>query len=114
MTQSLLIAPDFNNYKAVKDDFAQNNFIHRDLFAASLKFQNQPLPRIEDFQKFAIEQNLGTIFIVLNRKIFIYDAKTFTLLDSYSLQIGSSKKQLPFFTRVEEINGPLIDLRKYS
>ncbi|WWW12314.1 plasminogen-binding N-terminal domain-containing protein [Arcobacter cryaerophilus gv. pseudocryaerophilus] len=78
---------------------------------ASLKFQNQPLPRIEDFQKFAIEQNLGTIFIVLNRKIFIYDAKTFTLLDSYSLQIGSSKKQLPFFTRVEEIKGPLIDLK---
>lgn len=109
--QSLLITPDFNNYKAVKDDFAQNNFIHPDLFGAALKFENQPLPRIEDFQKFAIEQNLGTIFIVVNRKIFIYDAKTFTLLDSYSLQIGSSKKQLPFFTRVEEIKGPLIDLK---
>ena len=54
--QSLLIALIFN-YKAVKDDFAQNNLYIR-LIYGIFKISNQPLPRIEDFQKFAIEQNL--------------------------------------------------------
>jgi len=109
--QSLLIAPDFNSYKAVKDDFAQNNFIHPDLFGASLKFNNQPLPRAEDFQKFAISQNLGTIFFVVSHKIYILDAKTFTILDTYNFHLSIPQKQMPFFTRVEDIKGPLIDIQ---
>lgn len=108
--QSLLIAPDFNSYQAVREDFAQSNFIHPDIFAASLKFNNNPLPTKEDFQKFAISQNLGTIFFVVNKKIYILDSKTFKILDSYSLQVSITEKQMPFFTRVEEIKGPLIDL----
>lgn len=108
--QSLLIAPDFNSYQAVREDFAQSNFIHPDLFAAWLKFDNTPLPKKDDFQKFAISQNLGTIFFVVNKKIYILDSKTFTVLDSYSLPLAIAEKQMPFFTRVEEIKGPLIDL----
>lgn len=109
--QSLLIAPNFNSYKTVVDDFAQNNFVHPDLFAAALKFDNQPLPTKEEFQKFAIDQNLGTIFFVVGQKMHILDSKTFTILDSYRLNIGAKEKQMPFFTRVEEIRGSLINLK---
>ncbi|WP_026803868.1 plasminogen-binding N-terminal domain-containing protein [Aliarcobacter lanthieri] len=109
--QSLLIAPDFNSYQAVREDFAQNNFIHPDIFGATLKFDNQPLPKKEDFQKFSIDQNLGTIFFVVAKKIYILDAKTFSILDSYSFPYASNEKQMPFFTRVEEIKGPLIDFK---
>ena len=56
--QSLLIAPDFNNYKSSKMILHKIILYIQTLFVASLKFQNQPLPRIEDFQKFPIEQNL--------------------------------------------------------
>jgi hypothetical protein len=41
--------------------------------------------------------------MLLNKKVFIFDTKTFTILDSYSLQIYEKKTKMPFYTRVEEI-----------
>jgi len=112
--QSLLIAPDFDTYQAVKKSFAQHNFIHPDIFGATLKFENEPLPRRKDFQKFAIKQNLGTIFFVVDKKIYILDAKTFSILDQYDFPNTSKEQQMPFFIRVEDIKGPLIDFKNIS
>ncbi|MFX4233614.1 plasminogen-binding N-terminal domain-containing protein [Aliarcobacter butzleri] len=107
--QSLLIAPDYDSFQAVRSDFKQNNFIHSDIFGTKLKVNNQPFPTKEDIQKFAIEQNLGTIFFVLDSKVYILDTKTFAILDVYSFPVNIKEKQMPFYTRVEEIKGPLID-----
>lgn len=107
--QSLLIAPDYDSFQAVRSDFRQNNFIHPDIFGTKLKVNNEPFPTKEDIQKFAIEQNLGTIFFVIDSKVYILDTKTFAILDVYDFPVITKEKQMPFYTRVEEIKGPLFD-----
>lgn len=103
---SLLIAPNFDAFQAVRNEFKENNFIHSDIFAAKLKYNNKPYPAKEDIQQFAIEQNLGTIFFVLDGKIFVVDSKTFQILDSYRFSFDQKEQQIPFYTRVEDIESP--------
>lgn len=101
---SLLIAPDLDAFQSVRDSFKSNNFIHSDIFAAKLKVDNIPYPTKEDIQKFAIEQNLGTIFMVIENKVFVIDTKSFTILQSYAINYDNTAEvKMPFYTRVEEI-----------
>lgn len=106
---SLLITPNYDTFQAVRSEFKENNFIHSDIFAAKLKYKNKPYPTKEDIQEFAIEQNLGTVFFVLNNKILIIDAKTFTLLSSYNFSYSEKEQQIPFYTRVEDIEGSILE-----
>ena len=106
---SLLIAPNQSSFQSVRDSFKTNNFIHSDIFAAKLKVDNNPYPTKEDIQQFAIEQNLGTIFLVVDRKIFVIDTKTFTILQRYAFNYQTTEMQMPFYTRVEEIEGSVLD-----
>lgn len=101
---SLLIAPNQDTFQIVRSNFKYNNFIHSDIFASKLKNESQPYPTKEDIQKFAIEQNLGTIFIVAENKVNILDTKTFTILNSYPISYEEKDVVMPFYTRVEEIN----------
>jgi hypothetical protein len=101
---SLLIAPTFDSFQNVRNSFKLNNFVHSDIFAAKLKVDNVPYPTKEDIQKFAIEQNLGTIFMVIENKVFILDSKTFAILESYAINYENSAEiKMPFYTRVEDI-----------
>jgi hypothetical protein len=111
---SLLITPTQDSFQSVRDNFKLNNFIHSDIFAAKLKVNNKPYPTKEDFQSFAIEQNLGTIFFALNNKVYIVDTKTFTILDSYSFAYENSEGKMPFYTRVEEIEESILDFSFFS
>lgn len=111
---SLLIAPSFDSFQAIRANFKSNNFIHSDIFAAKLKVNNMPYPRKKDFQEFAIEQNLGTIFFVLDNKVVIVDSKTFTILDSYEFSYQTDNLQMPFYTRVEEIEGSIFEFSVFS
>jgi len=100
---SLLIAPNLDSFQAVRDNFKLNNFIHSDIFAARLKVEHNPYPKKDDIQKFAIEQNLGTIFMVIENKVFVIDTKTFTILDSYLINYENKEVIKPFYTRIEDI-----------
>lgn len=100
---SLLIAPNLDSFQAVRDNFKLNNFIHSDIFAARLKVEHNPYPKKEDIQNFAIEQNLGTIFMVVENKVFVIDTKTFTILDSYLINYENKEVIKPFYTRIEDI-----------
>lgn len=111
---SLLIAPTLESFQTVRENFKLNNFIHSDIFAAKLKTDNNPYPTKEDIQKFAIEQNLGTIFFVLDNKVMIVDTKTFKILESYAFAFESKEKQMPFYTRVEEIEESFFSFSFFS
>lgn len=107
---SLLIAPNFDAFQAVRNEFKDNNFIHSDIFAAKLKYKNRPYPTKEDIQQFAIDQNLGTIFFILDGKIYVVDTKTFAILDSYKFSYEQKEQQIPFYTRVEDIESPFYQM----
>lgn len=111
---SLLIAPNHDTFQSIRSDFSENSFIHSDIFAAKLKYKNRPYPSKEDIQEFAIEQNLGTIFIALDNKIVVLDSKTFTPLLTYSISNVGKDSQIPFFTRVEDIESGLLEFSFFS
>lgn len=112
---SLLIAPTQELFQGIRKTFKDINFIHSDLFASALKNEGEELPNKETIQKFAIKQNLGTIFIVANKKLNIFDTKTFTQLASYKMRYDEQKAQLPFYTRIEKIEkSPIKTISDFS
>ena len=72
-------------------------------FAAKLKVDHNPYPTKEDIQNFAIEQNLGTIFMVIENRVYVIDTKTFTILANYSVSYEKNGSTMPFYTRIENI-----------
>ncbi|OCL95795.1 plasminogen-binding N-terminal domain-containing protein [Aliarcobacter thereius] len=111
---SLLIAPNFESFDDISKKFPNFNFIHPDILGAKLKFTNSLYPTKKEIQDFTIEQNLGTIFIVVLDNLYILDSKTFSILDKFDyLQKDDLEKKLPFFTRVEEIKDSFISFSSW-
>lgn len=109
---SLLIAPSQETFQLVRENFRYNNFLHTDIFASSLKDQEEPLPTKKIIQEFAIKQNLGTIFVVVNNKVNVIDTKTFSTLATYDISYNSDDSQLPFYTRIEKIEASALSFIK--
>ena len=101
-TASLLIAPNLDTFQTVRSNFKYNNFLHSDIFATKLKQDNMPYLTKKYIQKYAISQNLGTIFIVANQNIYVLDTKTLKVLTSYKMSYDTSKTEMPFYTRVTD------------
>lgn len=108
-TSSLLIAPTQETFQAVRKNFKFNNFLHSDIFASSLKNEEEPLPSKKTIQDFAIKQNLGTIFIIADDKVNVIDTKTFTILTSYKINYNDEDATLPFYTRIEKIEESVLN-----
>jgi len=112
---SMLIAPTSQSFSVVTEKFKNHNFLHSDIFATHLKLENEPLPSKETFIAFAKFQNLGTLFFILNNNVYVVDAKTFNVLHAYDIMYSNAQEQLPFYTRVAEIDKAFwdIDFKKY-
>ncbi|MGM0519637.1 MAG: plasminogen-binding N-terminal domain-containing protein [Campylobacterota bacterium] len=106
---SLLIAPNQEAFKIVRNVFKYNNFLHSDLFAAQLKINSKALPTKESIQTFTKKQNIRTVFVVLKNKVYVLDAKNLNVLTSYNIDFNYSNSQMPFYTRVEDIKGSSFD-----
>jgi hypothetical protein len=105
---SLLIVPNFQSYNSVRKRYS-NNFINSDLFAGYLKINEQPIPTKEDFTTFTKNNNISTIYIVINSKLYILDAITFKLLKTIKLNIDDKKFQSPFYTNIQQIEKSVFD-----
>ncbi|RXJ66223.1 hypothetical protein CRV08_13700 [Halarcobacter ebronensis] len=101
---SLIIAPSQDAFSATREKYKDNNFLHSDLFAAKLKSEGIPTPPKEVIQEYAISQNLGTIFFIIDNTIYVVDSKTFAILDKDIISYNYiENKRMPFYTRVEKI-----------
>jgi len=99
---SLLIAPNFDAYRGISYAYS-NNFIDSELFAAYLKVNNIPVPNKKDFQDFLNKNNIGTLYIVVDKKLYIIDALTFKILQIRNLKLKNTKTTVPFYTNINEI-----------
>ena len=100
---SLLIVPNLDAKQAVKNIYKKQNFLSEDFFATYLKIHQNPVPSKKDIQQFCKENQIGTIFIVVKKQLYILDAMTFNLLDTQYLDINNSKTNVPFFTNIKDI-----------
>ncbi|RXJ83424.1 plasminogen-binding N-terminal domain-containing protein [Arcobacter sp. CECT 8985] len=108
--KSLLIAPSQDAFIVARAKFRHNTFLHSDIFAAKLKTDREPLPSRTTIQKFAKDQNLGTIFIIISNKVYILDSKTFAILDTFTLAYNYLDTDvMPFYTRISGIEESVLD-----
>lgn len=101
--ESLLIAPNAESFRATRKRFATNNFVHSDVFGAYLKAHYEPTPSKDLIQEYALSQNMGTIFFVLDSFVYVVDTQTFIILAKKPLSYIPGDEQMPFYTRVERI-----------
>ena len=106
---SLIIAPNFQSYLKVKNMYKKYNFLNPDYFAAFLKLDQNPAPNKNDFQHFCIDNQIGTIFFVIDHKIYIVDTISFKIIDKKNINYSNNKYQLPFFSNVEKIEGSIFN-----
>jgi len=99
---SLLITPNYDAYRGINYAYS-NNFIDSELFAGYLKVNTTPIPTQEDFQEFMQKNNIGTLYIVIDKNLYILDALTFKILQTRKLKLSNTKTTVPFFTNVEDI-----------
>lgn len=101
---SMLIAPNIESFKKVRNVFIKHNFLHSDILAIYLKNNGKKDVTKELLQNFAKEQNIGTIFIALDGKIHILDAKSFTIIGTHYLSFDYLNQQMPFYTRIDSLD----------
>jgi hypothetical protein len=106
---SLLIAPNDEVFRSVRNSYFKHNFLHADIFGAYLKDKSLPRPTKKDIQKYAVSQNIGTIFFVIKNRVYVVDTLTFKIIESTYVKNDSSKEQMPFYTRVEDIKKAPLD-----
>lgn len=106
---SLLIVPNLKSKKVIKRNFPNQNFLSEDFFASYLKVQNNPVPSKEEIIEFCSLQEVGTIFIVVKNKLYIIDALSFKTIDEIDVPINDFSTQLPFHTRITEIETGMFD-----
>lgn len=103
-TRGLLIAPNEDIYHRITRSVKDLQWVHPDLFATTLSFFGHPTPLREDFTKFSIATSVGLVFIFLDEKLFTLDAKSFKILNITDAALKQEEINLPFYTRVEEID----------
>ena len=100
---SLLIVPNYETSQEIYALYPKQNFLNPDIFAAHLKINALPLPQPKDVKEFCINNDIGTIFIVINNKLHILDTHSFKILHTSKLSTHNAKAQVPFFTKVTDI-----------
>ena len=102
-TTSLLITPNFESKQRISTAYYKNNFIDTDIFAAWLKINSTPVPKKEDFIKFTSANNIGTLFLQVDTKLYIIDTISFKIIQTRDIHIRDKKTQVPFFSNVQNI-----------
>lgn len=102
-TRGLLIAPNEDIYYKISRG-VKIEWIHPDIFATMLSAASHPTPLKEDFEHMSDLASVGLIFFFVNKQLIMVDAHTFKILGINNTPFGYEKIQLPFYSRVEEID----------
>lgn len=102
-TRGILIAPNEDIYYRITKN-SKVQWIHPDIFATTLSFNGHPTPLRSDFSQMSIESSVGLVFIFLDGRVYTLDAKTFKILTITNAQLEQKEVNLPFYTRVPEID----------
>ncbi|NPA63598.1 MAG: hypothetical protein GXO16_01365 [Epsilonproteobacteria bacterium] len=107
--RALIIAPNLGTYQVLAQEFEGYDLLHPDLFAAELSKAKHPAPSKEDFKNFCNKFALSTIFLALKDRTLQLDCYSFTPLRSYPIAAKTESLQLPFYSRVKEIESSIFD-----
>lgn len=106
---SIIIAPNNESFQTLRKKLPSFDFLHSDMLASFLKVEEEPIPSKDLIQRFALEQNLGSIFVIIENKAYQIDTRTFKIVNILDISYGDKKTMKPFYTRVDEIEQGTFD-----
>jgi hypothetical protein len=101
--RALLIAPNPSIYKKITQQHSEREWVHPDIFATLLSSSGHPSPLREDFDYACSINNIGLVSFMFDRSVLTLDCKSFTIMENRSSSMTSSEEQLPFYSRVPNI-----------
>jgi hypothetical protein len=105
-SRAMIVCNSRKDLIQIEKDYDQIKFIHPDMLASYLAVEYDPSPALDDFMATATDFYLGLYFFCLPKKnkIAIVDSLTLNVLELIDYTpLDISEKQLPFYTRVENI-----------
>jgi hypothetical protein len=107
--RAMAIVPDRASYDTVVKSYEAFNWVHPDIFAASLAKSYAPTPTKERFQEMCIAQNIGLLLFDIEGEGHFVDCRSFKTISKISLPQASTI-QTPFYNRIEAIKGRIFGL----
>jgi len=101
--RALLIAPNLGMYKKVTGYHKDKKWVHPDIFTTVLSSHGHPSPLQEDFQYTCRANNIGLVSFLFDKSIITVDCQSFKIVQNKSTSITIDETQLPFYTRVANI-----------
>lgn len=102
--RALIVAPNQSIYKEVTEHFKDIQWVHPDITAAYLAKNFIPTPDRETFQEICKANSASLIFFALDYNGYFVDCHSFQAIKQYK-GAKISQFQLPFYTRVKDIEG---------
>jgi hypothetical protein len=102
--RSILITPTKQSYIKIKREFNKNIFLNSNIIAADLIILDDEFPNKKYLQEFSNKNEIGTIFIVLNKNLYILDSLTFKILYKLKLDYKLEDIIIPFYNKIGEKN----------
>ena len=102
--RAFLVAPNEDIYYRVTKSAKGIQWVHPDIFATILSINGHPTPLKSDFIQMSQTASVGILFFYLDHKLFTLDANSFAILNISEAMLLQDTVQLPFYTRVQEID----------
>lgn len=99
----LILAPDIDTYNQITTSH-DKNWIHPDLFALYLAEVGDSKVTHENLKTFAINYQVGLVYVVQKNRAILIDPITSTVVKSKSISNTPAKGKYPFYMRFDEIN----------
>ena len=103
-SRGVLIAPTRETYLKVTEQVKTVAWMHPDTLATYLSYQGHPTPLKSDLAGFCTLAATGLLFLYLDDSLFTLDCRSLSLLQVSKAGFTYEMPQLPFYSRVEEIN----------
>jgi len=101
--RAVILAKSFNSFIQISKRFNQE-WIHSDIFTATLSSIGHKTPLKEDFQYFCQEHSIGLIYIELKDEIKKVDCLSLKTLETIPMKFENLSFQKPFYSRIKKID----------
>lgn len=102
--RGVLVAPTREIYRELTRKITTVDWVHPDTLATFLSYRGHPTPLAEDLRDYCTVVTTGLLFLYLDDALFTLDCQSLAVLQISRADLKYSRAQLPFYSRVEEID----------
>ncbi len=98
-----ILAKNFDDYNTIRRSF-KREWVHPDIFTATLNSIGHTSPLLEDFQYLCKEHSIGLIYIGFKESVKVVDCLSMKEIEEKKIILSVGKSiQKPFYSRIKKI-----------